>query len=42
MCGRWLLNKPAVWAAGFDEIDALLGHVIHERLGRLQTYLSRG
>ena len=27
MFERWLLNKPAAWAAGFDEIDALPGRV---------------
>jgi hypothetical protein len=27
MCEHWLPNKPAAWAAGFDEIDALPDHV---------------
>src|SRR5580765_8554073 len=27
MCERWLQNKPAAWAAGFDEIDPLPDHV---------------
>ena len=27
MCERWLPNKLAAWAAGSDEIDALLNHV---------------
>jgi hypothetical protein len=27
MFERWLPNKLAAWAAGSDEIDALLGHV---------------
>ena len=27
MFERWLLNKPAAWVAGSDEIDALLDHI---------------
>ena len=27
MCEDWLLNKPAGWEVGFDEIGALLDYV---------------